>query len=125
MEERCRFNLGFAEFEVIAENEGRSLSFHCHCCATDYQWSSSKRQRQLEMMDFGIFGLKIMMTGVVHLVHSLIENFKKEKNRGLTQSLENVNTGSAMEGNYTQKRGQRGHGQRKTVVWHHGKITFQ
>lgn len=106
-EERCRFNLGLAEFVVIAENEGRSLPFHCHCCATDLSVDSPKRQRQLEMMAFGIFGFKIMTTGVKHLVHPLMESFKKAKNRGLTQSLENVNIGRAMEGKYTQKRGQR------------------
>lgn len=51
-----------------------------------------------------------------------MESFKKAKNRGLTQSLENMHICGVMEGNYTQKRRQIRHGQRKTVVFYHEKL---
>lgn len=61
------------------------------------------------------------MTGVTQ-VHPLMESSKKAKNRGLTQSLENMYICGVMEENCTQKRKQIRHGRRKTVVCYHEKV---
>lgn len=47
-----------------------------------------------------------MMTGDRLAAHPLWKSFKREKNRGLAQSLENVQIWGMEEGNYTQKRRQ-------------------